>query len=325
MDFNLSVGAFAQNKNIEPLNQGVVYDILILGGGPAGLTAAVYCMRKGMKTAIVIRDLGGQVAETVGIENYMGYRYVTGAELVDKFREQVQEFTIGFEEGPSVAAVKSGDVKEVTLDDGRVLKAKALIITTGKASRKLNVPGEEELKGHGVAYCATCDAPFYTGKKTIVVGGGNSGLEAAIDLAKVSTHVTIVQFLEDLTADQILIDKLNEFANVEIIYEHEVTEIKGKDSVEEVIIRDRKSGERRTVAAEGIFVEIGLLPNTGFAKGVLELNDVGEITIDCACRTSQEGIFAAGDVSSVPYKQIIIAAGEGATAALSACDYVMKH
>jgi len=325
MDFNLSVGAFAQNENIEPLNQGLVYDILILGGGPAGLTAAVYCMRKGMKTAIVIRDLGGQVAETVGIENYLGYRYITGTELVDKFREQVQEFSIGFEEGPSVTAVKPGDVKEVRLDDGRVLKAKALIVTTGKASRKLNVPGEEELIGHGVAYCAICDAPLYAGKKTIVVGGGNSGLEAAIDLAKVSTHVTLVQSREYLKADRVLIDKLNEFTNVDIIYEHKIVEIKGKDTVEEVIVRDRKSGDTRTVAAEGIFVEIGLLPNTGFAEGVLELNEAGEIVIDCACRTSQAGIFAAGDVTSVPYKQIIIAAGEGATAALSACDYVMKH
>ncbi len=325
MDFNLSVGAFSQNKNIEPLSQDTVYDILILGGGPAGMTAAVYCMRKGMKTGIVIKEMGGQVAETSGIENYMGYRYISGTELVDKFREQVQEFSIGFEEGPAVASVKQGDIKEVTLDDRRILKAKALIITSGKTSRRLNVPGEYEFAGRGVAYCATCDAPFFAGKKTVVVGGGNSGLEAAIDLAKVASGVTVIQFLEELTADSILIDKLNEFDNVKILYEHEVVEIKGKENVDAVVIKDRKKGEAREIAAEGIFVEIGLIPNSDFVKGVLELNEIGEIVIDSACTTSEAGIFAAGDVTSVPYKQIIIAAGEGATAALSACDYVIKH
>ncbi len=325
MEFNLSAGAFTQNKNIEPLSVDIVYDILILGGGPAGMTAAVYCMRKGMKTGIVIKSLGGQVAETAGIENYLGYRYITGTELTDKFREQVQEFPLGFEEGPMVKSVTAGRVKEVTLDDGRILKAKALVITSGKTWRRLNVPGENELVGRGVAYCATCDAPFFAGKKTIVVGGGNSGLEAAIDLAKVASQVTIIQFLEDLTADKILVDKLKEFTNVDIFYYHEVSEIKGKENVEAVTIKNRESGVEKDIEAEGIFIEIGLIPNSDFVKGVVELNEFDEIIVDCACRTTSEGIFAAGDVTSVPFKQIIIAAGQGATAALSACDYVVKY
>lgn len=325
MEFNLSAGAFTQNKNIEPLSVDIVYDILILGGGPAGMTAAVYCMRKGMKTGIVIKSLGGQVAETAGIENYLGYRYITGTELTDKFREQVQEFPLGFEEGLMVKSVTAGRVKEVTLDDGRILKAKALVITSGKTWRRLNVPGENELVGRGVAYCATCDAPFFAGKKTIVVGGGNSGLEAAIDLAKVASQVTIIQFLEDLTADKILVDKLKEFTNVDIFYYHEVSEIKGKENVEAVTIKNRESGAEKDIEAEGIFIEIGLIPNSDFVEGVVELNEFDEIIVDCACRTTSEGIFAAGDVTSVPFKQIIIAAGQGATAALSACDYVVKY
>jgi len=324
MDFNLSLGAFNDTKQFVSMDPSVVYDIIILGGGPAGLTAAVYCMRKGLKTGIIIRDLGGQVAETAGVENYMGYRYISGVELVDKFQGQVQEFSIGFETGATVQSLEGGPVKKIHLEDGRLFQAKAVIVTTGKSWRRLGVPGEKEFTGRGVAYCTTCDAPFFAGKKVVVVGGGNSGIEAAIDLARVATHVTIVQFLDTLTGDKILIERLNEFSNVDIIYEHEVTEIKGDASVNTVVVRKRKSGAGKDINADGIFVEIGLIPNSGFLKGTVELNEAGEISIDCACRTSVPGIFAAGDVTSVPFKQIIIAAGEGAKAALSACDYVLK-
>ncbi|PKL40007.1 MAG: hypothetical protein CVV44_07245 [Spirochaetae bacterium HGW-Spirochaetae-1] len=324
MDFNLSLGAFTDTKQFVSMDPSVVYDIIILGGGPAGLTAAVYCMRKGLKTGIIIRDLGGQVAETAGVENYMGYRYISGVELVDKFQGQVQEFSIGFETGATVQSLEGGPVKKIHLEDGRLFQAKAVIVTTGKSWRRLGVPGEKEFTGRGVAYCTTCDAPFFAGKKVVVVGGGNSGIEAAIDLARLATHVTIVQFLDTLTGDKILIERLNEFSNVDIIYEHEVTEIKGDASVNTVVVRKRKSGAGKDINADGIFVEIGLIPNSGFLKGTVELNEAGEISIDCACRTSVPGIFAAGDVTSVPFKQIIIAAGEGAKAALSACDYVLK-
>ena len=325
MDFNLSPGAFTAEQNFKPLKTEAMYDVLILGGGPAGLSAAVYCMRKGVSTGLVVRSMGGQVTETSGIENYPGYRHISGMELVQKFREQVLEFGIDFDEGGSIAKIEAGDVKKVSLADGRVFSARALIVATGAAWRKLGVPGEDTFKGKGVANCSTCDAPFFVGKRVLVVGGGNSGIEAAIDLAKVGEKVIMVQFLERLTGDTVLIKKLGEFSNVQILYEHEVAAIKGSQSVESVTVRDRTSGATQEIAASGIFVEIGLVPNSGMAKGVLKLNQAGEIMVDCSCKTSAPGVFAAGDVTDVPYKQIIIAAGEGAKAALSACNYIMMR
>ena len=213
----------------------------------------------------------------------------------------------------------------MVLQDGRVFTARTLIITTGKSWRKLNVPGEDDFVGRGVAYCATCDAPFFAGKRVAVVGGGNSGLEAALDLAKIAEHVYIVQFLENLTADRILIDRMEATGRVEVLLGHEVVEVKGEDSVSSVVVRDRKSGKTSSLDVQGIFVEIGLVPNTDPVMGVVERNEFGEIIIDCACKTSAPGIFAAGDVTTVPFKQIIIAGGEGAKAALSACEYILKE
>ncbi|OHD69426.1 MAG: hypothetical protein A2W19_05830 [Spirochaetes bacterium RBG_16_49_21] len=323
MDFKLQTGIFTEEQNFKPLKTDIVYDVLILGGGPAGFTAAVYCMRKGVSTGLIVKEIGGQVAETAGIENYMGYRYINGMDLAMKFKEQVAQFGIDYDEKGTVKAIETGDVKKVRLTDGRVFSARALIIATGAAWRKLGVPGEDELRGKGVANCSTCDAPFYVNKKVVVVGGGNSGIEAAIDLAKVGEKVTMVQFLDRLTGDKSLEDKLHEFKNVQVRYEHEVTGINGSQSVESVTVKNRKTGKTEDVSAQGIFVEIGLVPNSEFAKGVLKLNQAGEIMVDCASRTSAPGIFAAGDVTDVPFKQIIIAAGEGAKAALSACNYIL--
>ncbi len=325
MDFNLSVSAFTQEKNFKPLSQDTVYDVMIIGGGPAGLTAAVYCMRKGAVTGLIVKELGGQVAETSGIENYPGYKFINGVELADKFREQVLQFSIGFDEGAAVKSITDGQIKQILLDDGREFSARAIIITTGKSSKKLNVPGEFEFAGKGVAYCATCDAPFFTGKKVAVIGGGNSGIEAAIDLARLAKKVSIVQFLPDLTGDAVLIDRLRNFGNVDYYFEHEVVSIKGDEKVRSIEIRGLKSGDSASLAVDGVFVEIGLIPNSGFAKGLLDMNQSGEIIIDHSCRTNVTGIFAAGDITTVPYKQIIIAAGEGAKAALSACDYILKY
>jgi NADH-dependent peroxiredoxin subunit F len=325
MEFNISAGSFPTERKFEPLDAKKIYDVLILGGGPAGLTAAVYCMRKGVSAGMIVKEMGGQVAETTGIENYPGFRYIGGLELTDKFKEQVLQFGIGFEEGTGVASIQQGKVKKVALEDGRVFSSRAVIITTGKSWKKLNVPGEKEFSGRGVAYCSTCDAPFFEGKTVIVVGGGNSGLESAIDLAKIARKVILVQFLETLTGDKILADRLMEYRNVEILYENEVVRIMGEKSVESVTLRDRKSGREKEIQAQGIFIEIGLVPNTGFVKDILELNQTGEIIVDCACNTSSEGIFAAGDVTSVPFKQIINAGGEGAKAALSACEYILKN
>jgi len=223
-----------------------------------------------------------------------------------------------------VKAIESGTIKKIIMEDGREFSAKSLIIATGKSYRKLNVPGEDKFMGHGVAYCSTCDAPFFSGRKVIVVGGGNSGIEAAIDLAKVAENVVVVQFLDRLTADKILIEKLNEFKNVRIMYEREVTSIKGRNSMESATVRNRKTGAMDEIQADGLFVEIGLIPNSAIVKGLVRLNSEGEIMVDCSCRTNVPGIFAAGDVTDVPFKQIIVAGGEGAKAALSACNYVLQ-
>ncbi len=325
MDFNLSTISFVAEKNFTPVDTGKVYDVLIIGGGPAGMTAAVYCMRKGVDTAIIIKSIGGQVAETSSVENYLGYKYINGVELVDKFKEQVFQFSIGYEEGQGVSAVTDGDIKSITLDDGRVLHSRALIIASGKSWKKLGIPGEQRLTGHGVAYCTICDAPLFAAKKVVVVGGGNSGVEAAIDLASVASEVVIIQLMDELTADKILTDKLNSFSNVSMIFSSRVTEIIGEDLVNEVTIQNADTGSFSKLATDGIFIEIGLDPNSSFASGVVDMNSASEILVDSRCATNREGIFAAGDVTSVPFKQIIIAGGEGAKAALSACEYILKR
>jgi NADH-dependent peroxiredoxin subunit F len=325
MEINLSAGLFTPEKNFLQFEADRVYDTVIIGGGPAGLTAAVYCMRKGLAAGIIIRDMGGQVAETAGIENYLGFRYINGAELVDKFREQVLQFGIAFREGASVALIEDGKEKKLTLDDGTVISTRTIIIASGKSWRKLGVKGERELTGHGVAYCTTCDAPFFAGKEVVVVGGGNSGIESAIDLAKVASRVIVVQNLDSLTADRILVDRLGEYGNVEVIYGHLVSEILGNERVRAVTIKNAATGETRNLEVQGIFIEIGLVPNSGFVKGLLDLNDQGEIVVDSGCAASRPGFFAAGDVTSVPFKQIIIAGGEGAKAALSATEYMLMQ
>lgn len=324
MDFNVSVSAFATGHRAIPLDRDRVYDVIILGGGPAAMTAAVYCMRKGVSTALVARQLGGQVGETSGIENYLGYNYIGGMELVQKFSDHVRQFDIAIGEQEIVERVDNGTLKEIHLSDGTVCRAKAIIIATGTRWRKLNVPGEDRLLGRGVAYCAICDAPLFAGKEVAVVGGGNSGVEAAIDLARIAKRVTVVQNLDRLTADGVLVSALSGFGNVEALYGHAVEEIKGGNSVESVVVKSLEGERRVEIPVSGIFIEIGLMPNADMVKGAVELNRAGEIVVDCACRTGAPGIFAAGDVTSVPYKQIIIAAGEGAKAALSACEYVMK-
>ncbi|HDP81300.1 MAG TPA: hypothetical protein ENN21_10710 [Spirochaetes bacterium] len=325
MELNLNLSELPGEHRAVEMDPDAVYDVMIIGGGPAALAAAVYCMRKGVSTGLITADFGGQVAETSAVENYMGYSYITGMELVGKFKDQVKQFDIAIKEGAKAVSLKDGKIKKVALDDGTAFRAKSVIITTGKSWRKLNVPGEKELTGRGVAYCAICDAPLFAGKRVVVVGGGNTAVESAIDLAKIAEHVTVVQFLSELTADKIIIDRFTPFTNTTVFYEHEVTEIRGEQSVSEVMVRNRTTGEIMPVQAQGIFIEIGLIPNTGAFRDTLELNEYGEIKVDCACRTSVPGVFAAGDVTSVPFKQIIIAAGEGAKAALSACEYVLRE
>jgi len=325
MEFKLNIGAPDTEDRVLRMDAGVLYDVIIVGGGPAALTAAVYCMRKGVSTGLITMDFGGQLSDTSTVENYMGYSYITGVDLANKFKEQVRQFEIAIADGKKAVAIQDGTEKVVRLDDGSAFRARSLIITTGKSSRKLGVPGEIELTGRGVAYCAICDAPLFAGKRVVVVGGGNSGIESAIDLAKTAEHVTVVQFLPELTADRVLVDAFEAFTNTTTLYEHEVMEIVGTQTVESVKIRNRVTGDVSTHEVQGIFIEIGLDPNTVSVKGLLKLNEFGEIEVDCACRTNRPGIFAAGDVTSVPFKQIIIAAGEGAKAALSACEYILRE
>lgn len=323
MEFNLNMISFASEKNFTPLDTAKVYGVLIIGGGPAGLTAAVYSMRKGADTAIIIKSIGGQVAETSGIENYPGFKYINGTELVEKFKEQVQQFSLGYEEGQGVVSIDDGDIKKITLEDGREIKSKTVIIASGKSWRKLGVPGEHELTGRGVSFCTICDAPLYAGKKVIVAGGGNSAIGSAIDLAPVASEVVIVHRRDQLRADKIILDKLNDFANVSMIMNSRIKEITGAEKVRGIVLEDTVTGIISEVSADGIFIEIGLDPNSGFARGVVDMNSAGEIIVDSGCATNRAGIFAAGDVTSVQFKQIIIAGGEGAKAALSACEYLL--
>lgn len=327
MDFtlNLNLSGFDEEEKAKSLDPSQVYDVLILGGGPAAMTAAVYCMRKGVNTGLITKEAGGQVAETAAVENYMGFKYIEGLELVNKFRNQVKQFEIGYKEGAAVKAITTGVPKTVFLEDGTVYQARTLIISTGKSPRRLGVPGEKELTGRGVAYCATCDAPLFAGKDVVVVGGGNTGCEAAIDLLKVARHVTLLQDLPMLTADKIIIDKMTSYTNLNIIYNHVVKSIGGHERVESISIVESKTGRETLLPTDGIFVEVGLIPNTNFLKDIVTLNQWNEVVIDSFCQTNVPGIFAAGDVTSVPYKQIIIAAGEGAKAALSACDFLLKN
>lgn len=322
MDFNLN--SFSQDEKFLSLREDSLYDVLILGGGPAGMTAAIYAMRKGLNTGIIMQKPGGQVAETALIENYPGFNQIDGVDLVSKFREHVAQFSLSFGENLQVTEIIDGKEKNVLLSDGSMLKAKSIIIATGKEARKLNVPGEKELSGRGVAYCATCDAPFFSGKKVVVAGGGNSGIEAAIDLARVANEVYIIQFIDKLTADKILTDKLATFNNCKIFFDSEITSINGKQKVESVTIRNNKENSEKNYLADGVFVEIGLTPNSSFAHNAVNTNKNGEIMINCNCETNIPGIFAAGDVTSVRYKQLVIAAGEGAKAALAAADYLLN-
>ena len=297
------------------------YDALVLGAGPAGIAAAIYLVRKGVVTGVIAQSLGGQVAWTAGIENYPGYRLIDGAALVERFREQVEEFSPDLALGLEISAVSlAGGLFRVRAGGGEYA-ARTVIVATGKRPRLLGVPGEQRLLGRGVAFCATCDAPLYRGRVVGVVGGGNSGIAAALDLARVAERVLLFQDQGRLTADPVLERRVRAEPRVEILLGTAVTEVLGDESVRGVRVR-AAAGAPRDIPLEGLFVEIGLHPNSEPVRGLAPMNGRGEIEVDCACRTSVPGLFAAGDVTGVPYKQIVIAAGEGAKAALSACDYL---
>lgn len=298
------------------------YDVMVVGGGPAGTAAAVYSARKGLKVAVIAERVGGQVNETSGIENLISVPKTTGSKLADDLRNHMGEYPIDIFEHRKVENVTvENNMKIVSTQGGEVFTAPALIIATGASWRKLNIEGESEFIGKGVAFCPHCDGPFYKGKRVAVVGGGNSGIEAAIDLAGIASHVTVFEFLDELKADKVLQEKVRSLPNVEVFLHSQTTEVVNNgEKVTGLKVKDRKSEEERIVELDGVFVQIGLAPNSEAFKNVVEVNRFGEIVIDERTRTNIPGIYAAGDVTTVPYKQIIISMGEGAKAALTAFD-----
>ncbi len=312
-------------RDAKKLSEKSAFDVLVVGGGPAGAAAAIYAARKGIRTGVVAERFGGQVMDTMAIENFISVKYTEGPKLVASLEEHVKEYEVDVMNLQRVAGVVPGEnLHEVKMDNGASLKAKTVIVATGARWREMNVPGEKEFRGKGVAYCPHCDGPLFKGKRVAVIGGGNSGVEAAIDLAGVVAHVTLLEFADDLRADAVLQKKLYSLPNVTVIKSAQTTEVTGTEKVDGLVYKDRVSGTVHRVELEGIFVQIGLLPNTDFLKGTVELSRFGEVIVDAKGQTSVPGIYAAGDCTTVPYKQIIIAMGEGAKASLSAFDHLIR-
>ena len=313
-------------KDAAKLNAKDTYDVLIVGGGPAGAAAAVYAARKGIRTGLLAERFGGQVADTMSIENYISVPETDGPKLVAAMEQHVNVYDVDVMKLQKANKIERKDLIELTLENGAVLKSKTVIVATGARWRKMNVPGEVEYNGRGVAYCPHCDGPLFKGKRVAVVGGGNSGVEAAIDLAGIVEHVTLLEFDSKLRADAVLQNKLNSLPNVTIITSALTTEVQGDGArVTALVYQDRNTEQLHTLELAGIFVQIGLLPNTDWLKGVIDLSPRGEIEVNARGETSMVGVFAAGDATTTPYKQIIIATGEGAKVALSAFDYLIRQ
>jgi alkyl hydroperoxide reductase subunit F len=303
----------------------MLYDVIIIGSGPAGMSAAIYSARKGLKTLVLSKDVGGQLNISAELENYPGYSYIDAPSLINHFEEHVERFDVTRVIGEEVVNLDVADkIKVVHTQAGNRYQGRAVIIASGKFPRPLGVPGEDRLLGKGVAYCATCDAPFYKDKVVAVVGGGNSALEAAGELHHWATKIYLV-VRNAYSADDILVDRVTRLDKIEVLLGYETLEILGEAQVNGVRVRARANGGERTLQVDGVFVEVGLLPHTAFVMDVLALNETGEIIIDCQTNTGVPGVFAAGDVTNVQDKQVIIAAGEGAKAALRAHEYLLTR
>lgn len=302
------------------------FDVLIVGGGPAGASAAIYAARKGIRTGIVTDRFGGQVLDTLGIENFIGIKYTEGPKLIASIEEHVNDYDIDVMKMQRAKNItKKDEFIEVELESGAVLKSKTVILSTGARWRNINVPGEAEFKNKGVAYCPHCDGPLFEGKHVAVIGGGNSGIEAAIDLAGIAKQVTVLEFLPELKADSVLQDRLYSLPNVTVLKNVQTTEITGDNRVNGIKYKDRETEEEHHIELDGVFVQIGLVPNTEWLGDSVERNRFGEIVVDARGATNIPGVFAAGDCTNSPYKQIIISMGSGATAALSAFDYLIRN
>ncbi|UUC82555.1 alkyl hydroperoxide reductase subunit F [Stutzerimonas stutzeri] len=315
-------------RDAEKLKAKDAFDVLVVGGGPAGAAAAIYAARKGIRTGVAAERFGGQVLDTMAIENFISVKETEGPKLARALEEHVREYEVdimNLQRASQLIPAGEDGLHRVQFENGGELKAKTLILATGARWREMNVPGEQEYRGRGVAYCPHCDGPLFKGKRVAVIGGGNSGVEAAIDLAGIVAHVTLLEFGEDLRADAVLQRKLNSLPNVRVLKMAQTTEVKGDgQKVTGLVYKDRTNDEVHSVELEGIFVQIGLLPNSEWLKGTLELSRFGEIIVDAKGQTSIPGVFAAGDVTTVPYKQIVIAVGEGAKASLSAFDHLIR-
>ncbi|MBF0675093.1 MULTISPECIES: alkyl hydroperoxide reductase subunit F [unclassified Pseudomonas] len=317
-------------RDAEKLNAKEAFDVLVIGGGPAGAAAAVYSARKGIRTGVAAERFGGQVLDTMSIENFISVTATEGPKLARALEEHVREYDVDImnlqRASKLIPAATEGGLHTVEFENGAQLKSKTLILSTGARWREMNVPGEAEYKAKGVCFCPHCDGPLFKGKRVAVIGGGNSGVEAAIDLAGIVGHVTLLEFGESMRADAVLQSKLRSLPNVTIHLMAQTTEVLGDgQKVTGLVYKDRTSEELHTVELEGIFVQIGLLPNSDWLKGSVELNRFGEIIVDAKGQTNIPGVFAAGDVTTVPYKQIIIATGDGAKASLSAFDYLIRQ
>ncbi|WP_436663465.1 alkyl hydroperoxide reductase subunit F [Alicyclobacillus acidoterrestris] len=301
------------------------YDVLVVGGGPAGASAAIYAARKGIRTGLVADRFGGQVLDTVGIENFISVKYTEGPQLAASLEEHVKEYGIDVMKGHLAKGLEKKELVEVELENGAILKSKTVIISTGARWRNVGVPGEAEFRNKGVTYCPHCDGPLFTGKDVAVIGGGNSGIEAAIDLAGIVRHVTVLEFMPELKADAVLQKRLYSLPNVTVLKNVQTKEITGTDKVDGITYVDRDTGAEEHIELQGVFVQIGLVPNTDWLGDTVERNRMGEIVVNSHGATNVPGVFAAGDCINSPYKQIIISMGSGATAALGAFDYLIRN
>lgn len=301
------------------------YDVLVVGGGPAGASAAIYAARKGIRTGIVAERFGGQILDTLGIENFISVKHTEGPKLAASLEEHVKEYGVDVMKLQRAKRLERREYIELELDNGAVLKSKAVIVTTGARWRNIGVPGESEFKNKGVAYCPHCDGPLFAGKEVAVIGGGNSGIEAAIDLAGIVKHVTVLEFNPELKADEVLQHRLHSLPNVTVLKNVQTKEITGTDKVNGISYVERDTAETKHIELQGVFVQIGLVPNTDWLSDTVERTRLGEIVVDHHGATSVPGVYAAGDCTDSPYKQIIISMGSGATAALGAFDYLIRN
>jgi len=309
----------------EEINEKDPFDVLVIGGGPGGASAAIYAARKGIRTGIVAETFGGQVMDTLGIENFIGTKYTEGPKLMGEIEEHINEYEVDLMKGLRAVTIEKKDLFEVELDNGATLKSKTIVLATGARWKNIGVPGEQEYQNKGIAYCTHCDAPLFEGKHVAVVGGGNSGIESALDLAGIVNHVTVFEFMPELKADLVLQERLKTLDNVDVVLNAQTTEITGDETVNGISYIDRETNEEKHVELQGAFIQIGLAPNTEWLGDTVEKNKYGEILVEKNGQTSVPGIFAAGDCTDTPYKQIVVAMGDGATAALGAFDYLLRN